>query len=584
MLNVKAPTPSPLPCPLPLAAFALGDTHLLALSTSSPPPSDPSPSTSPPAAPTVYVLGDNLLGQLGLPSTPRVNVLTPLPLPSPVLSVFAGPYSSLFTSASTVLACGSNQANKLTLSTPSPTPQSLPHLTGRGVTAVQCDANTTHLWVPSTLTRVEPEWISAGGGGEVRLWGVGLFPHRYPVSVRFTYLTVVETVEAAFDPDGFIRATAPALPPMVVCSPEVERCQVQVSLDSVHWTPAIPVYVYPPPPSSPCALYPCGGSLMGGGPVQLRIELEPMPYPPMRVRLDMGDEVQEVEGAWDAQRSRLVWTQPAWKTAEEVRVSLSLNGEQWHRVDPIFTVYNLQQWTCSREALSIVPSRVTLHVQGCPLHICPQSAVHLCRVLSSPHSRWAVGGGERGAGASAREGGDRAYGTATRKDQETELHSRLLRGEEERDEEERKWDDDWRQKQAAQAEEAAKQAEERRLQHEGEDNAWAALTETERQGRGGVECVTPSFIELGPCSVRMSLCVNEVDWHDTGLVLTVEGPRIDRLIPDCAPTTGDTAVRITGDGIFPADDIAVSITTVQPVTPSLEVEDAKSTKAHGPPS
>ena len=585
---VRASNPSApqlLGCPEPLTSFSLGSSHLIALSSSS---------SSLPSQPTVFVLGDNLLGQLGLlSSTPRVDELAPLPSPttSPITGVSAGAFSSFLLSSGRLYACGSNQGGKL----------GLPFQEGAGmreveavreqwVDGVECEGDRTRVWVSSRVSRVEPAWLSSAGGVAVSVSGVGLFAHSFPLSVRFTYLTVAETVAAVYDAaSGRVLCTSPPLPPVVVPSSDpsaaspVERCAVQVSVDSLHWSPAVPIHVYVPPTFEHASFHPRGVLHTGGSPVHLRAELDPMPYPTIGVRLVLGDDVREVEGTWEAAEHRVTFAAPVWDGVGEARVALSFNGVEWHDVDERLHVYRLEGWRCSKEALSVVPDAVSFHVRGCVLH----ERLRVKFVVAESAEALMVDGhwiGEAEARVVARAqdaAADEEEGR--RRSAADELRARIGRPEAEKDDEEKRSDESHRQQQATLASEDARRSEERRLRYEEENTAWAALSEEDRRGRGRIDCTTPSFLHVGPCTVVVWVCVNGSDWHDSALLLPVDGPRIERLSPNCGPITGDTRVEVVGDGLFDADcAVTLTVPSVSPTPMAVAVEAVE--EAKGPPA
>ena len=561
--------------------FALGNEHALVLTA---------------GRPSVYVIGDNLFGQLGLSGVRRSKELTQLEGEwdkDGVASITAGPYSSIIVgSTGTVWAFGSNQNSKLAASCDSssilpPTPlTSLSHLP---VSQLLCGSTSTAMFVPSRLSGVSPSMLPSSGGAAVCLSGAGLFSHASRLAVAFTYLTVRVVVDAHWDAvEQCVRCLSPELPAMTVAAGAagVEQCAVQVSLDSSHWSSPLSVYVYVPPTWEHASLHPRGVQCTEPSMVSLRVELDDLPYELCCGRLVTADgQCYTLAAQWDGSLNQVrldIPELPADTANTEVALSITLNGQQWHEVPLALALYRLTNYSPSRPTLSLLPTRLRLSLDGCVLHERPR--VKFAVVDGGQElvvdGWWVSEEDERGAqrvgevkteeeAAAARLQGEQKW-------------AKIARAEEEKDDEERRHDEEITTKLAADLQVTTQQREQRLQRWADEDAAYQQLDERAKMARGSIECITPSLVHIGPCSVRVWLCVNTVNWHDSGVELSVTQPTLLRLVPNCGPIGGETLVVVEGDGLLQADSVTVALSLHRPATPppaeALEEKDSKGKK------
>ena len=543
---------------------------------------------------SVHVIGDNLFSQLGLHGVRRAKELTPLAGDwdeGGVTSVTAGPYSSFVVgrTGSTVWAFGSNQNSKLaTFSDDSslfpPTPlTALAHLP---VSQLLCTSISTVVLVPSRLSSVSPSMLPSSGGAAVCLCGTGLFPHASRLAVAFTYLTVRVVVDGEWDAaEQCVRCVSPELPAMTVAggAAGVEQCDVQLSLDSSHWSAPMSVYVYVPPSWEHASLQPRGVQCTEQSKVSLRVELDDLPYQLCSGRLTTASgQCYELTAQWDGSSNQLLLDipqLPADTANTHAALSVTLNGQQWHDVPLTLSLYRLTNCRASRASLSLLPSRLRVSLDGCVLHERPR--VKLAVVDGGQElivDGWWVSDEDDRRVQRAEEEKKEEVAAAERTEEQLKW-TKVARVEEEKDDEERRHDEEVRTKLAA-AEQAATQQREQRLQRwADEDAAYQQLEESDRAARGSIELITPSFVHIGPCTVHVWLSVNTVDWHDTGVELSVTQPTLLRLVPNCGPISGETQVVVEGDGLLQADSVSVSMSVPRPATPpAIEVVEEKETK------
>ena len=546
--------------------FALGNEHAVVLTS---------------AAHSVHVIGNNLFGQLGLTGTRRVRELTQLAGEwdeDGVTSVTAGPFSTfLHSSAGAVWAFGSNQNSKLASSSASstilpPTPfTAIAHLPA---SHLLCTSTSTAVFVPSRLTHVSPSMLPSSGGAAVCLRGAGLFAHASRLSVAFNYLTVRIAVDAEWDEaEQCVRCLSPELPAMVVANSAagVERCGVQVSLDSSHWTAPMPVFVYVPPSWEHASLLPRGVQCSQPSTVSLKVELDDLPYDACSGRLTTSSgQTYTLPGRWQGVSHQLqldIPELPADTANTQAALSVTLNGQQWHDVPLPLALYQLSNCRPSRPTLSLLPTRLRLSLDGCVLHERPRVKFAVVdSELELTVDAWWVSEEEDRRLQRAEEKG-REVAAAAERHAEEQKWARIARAEEEKDDEERRHDEEVKARLAVAEQAAAQQREERLQRWADEDDVYQQLSEHDKLARGGIELNTPSFVHVGPCSARVWLCVNTADWHDSGIELHVTQPTLTRLVPNCGPIAGETRVVVEGDGLLQAESVTVSLCVPRPATP-----------------
>ena len=579
--QAEAGVPQQLSVSDSVVQFGLGKEHALVVTT---------------ATPSLHVIGDNMFGQLGLSGVRRIKELTPLVGEwdkDGIASVTAGAYSTLLIGATGgVWAFGSNQNCKLATSSNQSTilpPTALTSIANLPISQLLCASTTTTVFVPSRLISVSPSMLPSSGGAAVCLRGAGLFPHVSRLAVAFTYLTVRVVVDAEWDEaEQCVSCPSPELPAMVVAggSAGVEQCKVQVSLDSSHWSAPMSVYVYVPPSWEHASLLPTGVQCAQQSTVSLRVELDDLPYEACSGRLNtVSGQRYTLDAWWDGSSNQLrleIPELPSDTVNTQAALSVTLNGQQWHDVPLTLTLYQLTSCRPNRSTLSLLPTRLRLSLDGCVLHERPKVRF---AVMDSGQELvvdawWVSAEDDRRVQRAEEE--KREHEAAAERQHEEQKWAKIARSEEEKDDEERRHDEEVRTKLAAALQSAAQQREQRMQQWADEDAAYQLLQERDRVGLGCIELITPSFVHIGPCNVRVWLCVNTVDWHDSGIELPVTQPTLLRLLPNCGPTGGETQVIVEGDGLLQADMVSVSMSVPRPATPpALEVVEEKENDAKG---
>ena len=572
--------------PEPILTFDVGHSHLIAITVTN----------------TVLSIGTGLFGQLGLGNSAiKSYALTAVRMPdsltAPVVEVVCGAQTTfLIDDQGGVYACGSNQHGKLTATLDSPhlhQPMPLVVLAGLTVSSIGISDDSTSYFVSTRITSINPSFLSHHGDTELTLSGVGFFAHSAPMTVKFTSNGQCAIVEAVYDVlRDRIRCVSPPLSIDIASSRT--PCQVSVSLDGAHYSDSVPAHVYAPPPADETSLKPQCVPMSGAQQCVLSVPLLSLPYHSLTVRLrsDESNWQRDVSAEYDHDRQSLTFSSPTILDADapsssyvDATLSLSFNQQQFYPLSQTLSFYRLSHCESEVSCVSLIPSAYHLNVQGCHHHqrltvkfvASDRDFTATVRAtFTSARALWLL----------RREKREQAYQKllAERANNDA-IRTKLAKPEEEKDEDDRKREED--EKKLRDHQFASEDADytNTMARMASEDQLVSELSEREQAGHGCISCMSPSLVTLGPCHLAVFVSLNDRDYQDTGLVVCVEAPTLGALWPDCGPVTGDTAVRVTGQGFFPCQAVTAQLTTlslaVLPAADSAGPADDKSSAKGG---
>ena len=326
-----------------------------------------------------YSLGLGLTGALGhdfpsglahaprLASARRITVtLAPAEGEGTFVQVYAGAFSSaLLDSEGRVFVCGSNASNKLGLSVEQAqeqahvsSPQLVRSLLPKIASSLAMGAERTLVFVPTSLSSVEPRVVQIQGGTALTLSGAGFFPRRdaaagpsadaspanlSQILVSFSYLGAQVRVPASYDalsdtlrvPSPDLRGSGQAGKGGSYRNGALENCVVRASMDGgQHFSNALSLHVFAAPSFSATGgkgdrtaaaavaaeVVPAYGPVQGGSALQLRARFDAVPYQHIlvrfRVKTSSGDDqagavIGTVPGWFDPAQSCIRCTTPA---------------------------------------------------------------------------------------------------------------------------------------------------------------------------------------------------------------------------------------------------------------------------------